>query len=325
MIHVSWRGRDSGLGVSAALALLVCSGSAQATIETVEVSPRFPTPTDDVLVRVSGNFPDSCWVFKGRDLQLSGNEVKVEVLTEVTGGPCLDVLVPYSFEASLGRLDAGSYTVQVVDPQEKESVEFLVKARTELLPGDANSDGSTDISDAVYTLLFLFAGGKAPPCERQADANDDGTVDASDPIFLLTYLFMGGSAPHALSARCYADEHCVLLDWLVFCVGHWDCECGECVAKCELDECGDGVCDVAGGESAQSCPGDCKESNCPPVCGAIGTRSEGWYNSCTGELLRWDQCAFCDPVCRACGSKSEGWYDSCTGDLIAWGDCDCEE
>jgi hypothetical protein len=310
-----------------ALLSLVCLCNAQAFIETIEVFPRVPTPMDDVLVRVSGNFPDSCWSFTGYNVEFSGGEVKVEVLSEVTGGPCLDILVPYAFEANLGRLDAGSYTVQVVDPQETESVEFLVKARTPLVAGDSNADGSADISDAVFTLLFLFLGGNAPPCQRQADANDDGKVDVSDPVFLLSFLFMGGTPPHAIIARCYADEHCVLLEWPIFCAGHWECNCGECFATCELEPtaCGDGVCDVAGGESAQSCPADCKGQGCRPVCAHLGTRSEGWYDSCTEELIRWEFCAFCDPVCRNCGSKSEGWYDSCTGELIAWGDCDCEE
>ena len=327
MIHVSRWGRGSRIGVTAALVALLSPSLAQAFIEGIEVFPRVPTPMDDVLVRVTGNFPDTCWVFTGHDLEFSGSEVKVEVLSELTGGPCGDVLVPYSFEANLGKLDAGSYTVHVVDPQETKSVEVLVRARTALLAGDSNADGSTDISDAVYTLVFLFAGGKPPPCERQADANDDGKVDVSDPVFLLSFLFMGGAAPHAISARCYLDEHCVLLEWPIFCAGHWECHCGECSATCDLDpmRCGDGVCDVARGETAQSCSIDCKGSGCRPVCGAVGTRSEGWYDSCTGVRIRWDSCAFCDPVCRECGTKSEGWYDSCTGELIAWGDCDCEE
>ena len=67
---------------------------------------------------------------------------------------------------------------------------------------------------------------------------------------------------------------------------------------------------------------------CQPVCGAIGSKSEGWQDSCTGKLLTkpgggiyWDQCAKCKPTCKLKGSKSEGWYSSCTGALIAWDNC----
>jgi hypothetical protein len=47
---------------------------------------------------------------------------------------------------------------------------------------------------------------------------------------------------------------------------------------------------------------------CAPFCGAIGTRSEGWYDGCTGRLIRYALCrdaaAFCDRI----GTESEGWY-----------------
>ncbi|PIN86648.1 hypothetical protein COV19_04000 [Candidatus Woesearchaeota archaeon CG10_big_fil_rev_8_21_14_0_10_44_13] len=55
-----------------------------------------------------------------------------------------------------------------------------------------------------------------------------------------------------------------------------------------------------------------------PVCGAIGTRSEGWK---TLQGIVYDNCNGCKAVCRATGTKSEGWYSSCTGKLIAYGQC----
>ena len=59
--------------------------------------------------------------------------------------------------------------------------------------GDSNADGRVDISDAVYTLGFLYLGGASTPCRDAADANDDGAVDISDPILLLDRLFISGS------------------------------------------------------------------------------------------------------------------------------------
>lgn len=73
-----------------------------------------------------------------------------------------------------------------------------------LLRGDSNGDGERDLSDAVRTLLGLFAG-LPLSCLDAADANDDGGVDVSDPVYLLHFLFLGGAAPPAPSAGCGLD------------------------------------------------------------------------------------------------------------------------
>lgn len=59
-----------------------------------------------------------------------------------------------------------------------------------------------------------------------------------------------------------------------------------------------------------------------PYCGAIGTRSEGWYWGDTGERIRYDFCAeLTEPECGAIGSRSEGWYSNGEPALIAWDNC----
>src|SRR5690606_23963888 len=60
---------------------------------------------------------------------------------------------------------------------------------------DANSDAVIDISDGVFTLLYLFAGGTAPLCSDSADADDDGIVAITDAVFIFDWLFRGGSSP----------------------------------------------------------------------------------------------------------------------------------
>jgi len=63
--------------------------------------------------------------------------------------------------------------------------------------GDSNFDCRVDISDATYTLNFLFAGGGSPACLDGADANDTGRVDISDAIYTLGYLFLSSAGPPA--------------------------------------------------------------------------------------------------------------------------------
>ena len=61
------------------------------------------------------------------------------------------------------------------------------------------------------------------------------------------------------------------------------------------------------------------DKTCEPYCGAIGSKSEGWFDGCANQLLKhptsgvpyWDQCAACTVGCEAVGSYSEGWYARC--------------
>lgn len=62
--------------------------------------------------------------------------------------------------------------------------------------GDANSDGSINISDAVFLIQYIFAHGTAPSPLCQGDANGDGSVNISDAVFLIQYIFAHGTAPH---------------------------------------------------------------------------------------------------------------------------------
>ena len=71
--------------------------------------------------------------------------------------------------------------------------------------GDANDDGRIDMSDAIFTLNYLFLGGEAPPCLDAADSNDDGIVDISDPIYILNFLFLGSPESPASGGECGFD------------------------------------------------------------------------------------------------------------------------
>lgn len=71
--------------------------------------------------------------------------------------------------------------------------------------GDANDDGKTDISDAVFGLGCLFQGTRCPECPDAADVQDDGGFDISDPIAVLNYLFLDGPRPSAPFPDCGLD------------------------------------------------------------------------------------------------------------------------
>ncbi|MBI4606084.1 MAG: hypothetical protein HY721_29305 [Planctomycetes bacterium] len=75
----------------------------------------------------------------------------------------------------------------------------------EFLRSDSNGDGKLDISDAVWSLSYLFVSGAPPACLDAADSNDDGLYDISDPIHTLAYHFLGGPAPPAPGPDCGTD------------------------------------------------------------------------------------------------------------------------
>jgi len=57
------------------------------------------------------------------------------------------------------------------------------------LRGDSNGDWGVDLSDAIFTMQYLFLSGQAPVCLASADANDDESVNITDVITTLGMLF----------------------------------------------------------------------------------------------------------------------------------------
>lgn len=65
--------------------------------------------------------------------------------------------------------------------------------------GDADSNGTLELSDGIRILNFLFLGRAAPNCMDAADADDNGTTELTDAVRIFGWLFTGGPAPRAPS------------------------------------------------------------------------------------------------------------------------------
>jgi hypothetical protein len=70
-----------------------------------------------------------------------------------------------------------------------------VNIATVFIRGDANGDGTINVSDVVYLINYLFIGGPAPVPLAAGDVNCDGIVNVSDVVYLINYLFIGGPPP----------------------------------------------------------------------------------------------------------------------------------
>jgi len=62
--------------------------------------------------------------------------------------------------------------------------------------GDANNDGTINVTDVVYLINYLFISGPEPvPLWIIGDVNCDEKVNVSDVVYLINYLFISGPEP----------------------------------------------------------------------------------------------------------------------------------
>ena len=71
--------------------------------------------------------------------------------------------------------------------------------------GDADDNGSLQLTDGIFILNFLFLGGSDPVCGDAADADNNGAIQLTDGIFILNFLFLGGQAPVQPGLECGED------------------------------------------------------------------------------------------------------------------------
>jgi len=91
------------------------------------------------------------------------------------------------------------FTVKVTDSNSPATFDTLRCEITISEPpafcGDANSDATVDVSDAVWIINYVFVGGDPPDPMESGDANCDSSVDVSDAVWIINYVFVGGHEP----------------------------------------------------------------------------------------------------------------------------------
>ena len=90
---------------------------------------------------------------------------------------------------------------KAASPREANSCRSAIFTR-----GDADGNCTFNISDAVFTLNALFAGGSQPPCADAADMDDNGSVNVSDAVYGLNHLFAGGPATPPPGPGCPGED-----------------------------------------------------------------------------------------------------------------------
>lgn len=103
----------------------------------------------------------------------------------LTGTPFLlgsyNFLVEVTDSDSPARMDTVEVSIDIYDPP--------------YICGDASGDETVNVSDAVFIINYVFAGGDAPVPLESADADCSGTVNVSDAVVIINYVFVGGYDP----------------------------------------------------------------------------------------------------------------------------------
>jgi hypothetical protein len=72
---------------------------------------------------------------------------------------------------------------------------FVYYSDNEHVCADANGDKIVNISDAVFVINYVFAGGDAPEPLLAGDANWDGSINVSDAAYIIGHVFSGLQVP----------------------------------------------------------------------------------------------------------------------------------
>ena len=146
----------------------------------------------------------------GSDIQLEGRApLEVRRLVVLVNGVEIPEMVP-SYTGIIdwtvsGAIDEGRSEVTVVgfdSAGEPVASDSIVVTRLDgqgvgsFIRGDANLNGRVDISDAIWTFLFL-QGSVLPLCLDALDTDDSGDIGVTDIVRGLDFLFRGGPAPVA--------------------------------------------------------------------------------------------------------------------------------
>ncbi len=108
----------------------------------------------------------------------------------------LFIFVPDASQGSPGGYPPYEIIFDATDFEDRTgSLTVLLGVQEPYICGDCNADGTTNITDAVYVITYIFAGGPPPNPLASGDVNCDGTPNITDAVYLIQYIFGGGPVP----------------------------------------------------------------------------------------------------------------------------------
>ena len=156
--------------------------------QTLSVTPN---TRSDYSMRIEASSPCTLIVVGKQMAPFGGGETDLyyPAIAVDSGAIATTAMIGGQFGSTLDIDDNGDGTVDRTVNPDSLSHNYLC--------GDASADVSVDISDAVYLISYIFAGGPAPQPLLAGDTNCDSSVDISDAVYLIQYIFADGPAPCA--------------------------------------------------------------------------------------------------------------------------------
>ncbi|MCZ6793127.1 MAG: LamG domain-containing protein, partial [Planctomycetota bacterium] len=166
--------------------ILYVDGVLDAVRDDWDIASQVPLVTGDLKIGWVGDFEDAAAPY------FTGDIADVRFFNFALGEDEV-------FELA-GQLEAQESDCDVGPPE------------TRFVRGDADSNGSINLTDGIVILNFLFLGSTAPNCLDAADSDDDGgeRPTLTDAVIVFAWLFSGGAAPREPSPQMpsYAVDDC---------------------------------------------------------------------------------------------------------------------
>ncbi len=181
-------------------------GTTIPTISSVTVSPNPPFSLFDQakVGKVDNNTGVACFIFSSWNYTYNTNAkstVGTVMLTVPTGGNHSIKTT----DASIGPKQPDAAGQDVFYPMllatipksaaAPDVVAFTPNLTCCQVPGDANHDGTVNISDLTYYVDFMFTGGPPPPCFYESDFDGNCEQSISDITYFVDYMFSSGLPP----------------------------------------------------------------------------------------------------------------------------------
>jgi hypothetical protein len=133
-------------------------------------------------------YPDWWTIPRSISCIRSGEGVLININFKVNADAPSGTSIPITFETEPNEGHYNSYTdttgLTLVQPSTIPGRIF-----TNVISGDANSDGMVDVADVVYLVNYLFRRGVPPNPLSLGDFAHDGQVDVADVVGLVNFLF----------------------------------------------------------------------------------------------------------------------------------------
>lgn len=186
---VSPVGIDEEFRASPVVADIDADSELEIIVATADFNASPPVP-DLYAFEYDANLVNDSWPLIGEDI------VGTPALADIDYDGQLELAVGtwYVSEFWCWELGEGTYPAFLAWPMYHHD-RWHTGYSVQFSCGDVDGNNVVNVSDAVFLLAYIFAGGSAPEPLEVGDADFNALVNISDVVYLVAYIFGGGPKP----------------------------------------------------------------------------------------------------------------------------------